>query len=132
MLSIQILDGPPAGSIGQWTCVSTGSIGVNVNFEINGNVSNVIINGTDAQILSIFGGMVVITMKQSDVIFAVLYLQDSHVIPSLIQLEYSSGVQDSCLQTSLTSTLKILMYTLHLMRTMRLQESDASYQAPFV
>ena len=53
---IQILDGPPSAAIGQWTCVATGSIAVNVSFELEGEPLNLMITGIDTQILSIFGG----------------------------------------------------------------------------
>ena len=41
--------------------MATGSIGVDVNFEMDGEMSNVTITGTDTQILSVFGGMFYLT-----------------------------------------------------------------------
>ena len=55
---MQILNGPPIGSTGQWICVTSGSVVVNVNsIELNGEMSNFTITGTDTKILSMFGGM---------------------------------------------------------------------------
>ena len=92
--------------------MATGSIGVNVNFELEGEPLNLNITGNDTQILSIFGGMYV--LKTVTIMFYItMSLQVSRVIPLLIQLEYFSEEVDSFLHPYLTSTVQTSMFTSH-------------------